>query len=178
VTRANLVTVPIGPGGAISVYNSRGTIRTIVDVQGYYVTGSGQDYYPLAPTRVLDTRNGTNTPHGSTAPVGAAASFDLPLAGSTATSSGMVRLPADAAAAVLNVTAVKPTVSTYLTVFATPSDSSRPFASNLNPAKNAVVSNLVIAAVGGSGQSVRVFNAVGACPVLADIAGYYAPPPP
>ncbi len=174
ITRANLVTVPIGAGGQVSIFNYSGAIRTIVDVQGFYAPGAGGlAYYPLTPVRVLDTRNGTNTPLGSTAAISAGKTFVLPLAGSTTTSSGMATLPANAGVAVFNLTAAAPTSSTYLTVFAA-SSTTVPMASNLNPAKGAIVSNLVISKLGGTGGGVRIFNANGTCPVLADLSGYYA----
>jgi PKD repeat protein len=60
--RANGVTVALGAGGKLNaVYKaSSGTVHLIFDVTGYFVAGSsGKNYFPLAPNRVLDTRNGT-----------------------------------------------------------------------------------------------------------------------
>jgi hypothetical protein len=177
-TRANLVTVPIGPDGRISVYNKIGTIRSIVDVQGFYSnTVGGLAYYPLAPTRVLDTRYGTNTLSGSTAPIGPAKYLDLPLRGTTTTSTRIVTLPTVATVAVFGLTAIAPTASTYLTVYATPTTNTVPLASNLNPASGSTTPNLVISKLSDAGGTVRNYNALGNCPVLADLAGYYAPTP-
>lgn len=178
-TRANLVTVPIGANGQVSIYNYKGAIHTLVDVQGYYAPGAnGLAYYPLTPTRVLDTRNGTNTSLGAVQPIKAGGVFDLPLFGTTSSTGGSVTMPSSAGVAVFNLTAVAPTSSTYLTAYAKPADSSRPLASNLNPGKGATASNLVISKLGGSTGAVRLFNANGNTPVLADLAGYYASPTP
>ena len=59
-TRAALATVPLGSNGSVSVFSERGS-QIIVDVVGYYgpaVSAAGR-LVPLAPSRILDTRNGT-----------------------------------------------------------------------------------------------------------------------
>jgi len=172
-TRANMVTVQVGAGGKVTVYNSSGTVRTIVDVIGYYAAGAGGlGYYPLNPTRTLDTRNGTNTPLGSTAPIGQAQTFAMLARGTTTTSSATISVPTGARAVVFNLTAVQPTATCYLTVFS-PSGS-RPLASNLNAAAGSIVPNLVVSAVDAATGKVSIYNNAGKTPVIADIAGYYA----
>jgi serine protease inhibitor ecotin len=62
--RANGVTVALGAGGTLSVTytapTSGPTAHVIFDVTGYFTPNtSGATYVPLAPTRILDTRNGT-----------------------------------------------------------------------------------------------------------------------
>jgi len=60
--RANGVTVKLSGSGKLNaVYKaSSGTVHLIFDVTGYFVAGSsGANWFPLAPTRVLDTRDGT-----------------------------------------------------------------------------------------------------------------------
>jgi hypothetical protein len=60
---ANLVTVPLGTGGRINIFNSSGSTHIVADVMGYYLTGSA----PTTPgtygsyefselTRIVDTR--------------------------------------------------------------------------------------------------------------------------
>ncbi|MEV8515111.1 hypothetical protein [Dactylosporangium sp. NPDC051484] len=65
VVEANSVTVANGPSGVV-IFNHAGTVDVIVDLVGYYATGgaddtnsSGGQYFPHAPTRVLDTRTGS-----------------------------------------------------------------------------------------------------------------------
>jgi hypothetical protein len=173
--RANLVTVAVGTGGHVTVFNASGNVRTVVDVVGYYTNDpGGLGYYPLSPTRVLDTRAGWNTLGGSLKPIGQLLAIDVPLVGTTntPTPTGMVAVPTTAQAVVFNLTAVSPTASTYLTAYAT--GPTRPTASNLNAAAGKTVPNLVFAAL-GTGGAVRIFNDAGATPVVADLAGYYAP---
>ncbi len=177
-TRANLVTVPIGPDGRVSIYNYRGSARTIVDVQGFYAAGpGGLAFLPVSPGRVLDTRVGTNTHLSSTAPLLGNGYFDLLLYGTTTTTGGLVSVPADASAAVLTLTAVEPTQDTYLTAYAPAAGSGRPTASNLNPLRGVTTSNLVISKLAGSNGVVRIFNLLGSAPVVADLSGYYSPLP-
>ncbi|MGK2851928.1 MAG: hypothetical protein ACSLFN_13580 [Candidatus Limnocylindrales bacterium] len=59
-TRANNVTVPLGSDGrAWVVYMGSGTAHAILDITGYYRDGAdGLRWVPLAPARVLDSRNG------------------------------------------------------------------------------------------------------------------------
>ena len=172
-TRANLVTVPIGTGGQVTVYNSQGVTKTYVDVLGFYSSDAGHlGFYPLNPTRVLDTRHGTNTSGGSTSPIASGTTITVPVRGTITTSSGIVTVPPTAQAVVMNVTAAQPTASTYLTVFA--SKAPQPITSNLNAAAGTTVPNLVISALGGNG-ALSIFNKVGSTPVVADIGGFYAP---
>ncbi|NMM33673.1 MAG: DUF1524 domain-containing protein, partial [Phycicoccus sp.] len=67
-TIPNLVTVPLGNGGRVTLYTQGGG-HLLADVFGYYAqsgpTATGR-YTSLAPARVLDTRNGTGvTPPAS-----------------------------------------------------------------------------------------------------------------
>ena len=60
-TRANGVTVALGSGGTLSAtYKAKSGARThlVFDVTGYFLAGpSGASFFPLAPTRVLDSRS-------------------------------------------------------------------------------------------------------------------------
>ncbi|MGL5931196.1 MAG: hypothetical protein ACRCY8_19875, partial [Dermatophilaceae bacterium] len=63
-TGANLVTVPVGSTGAVSLYNSGGSAHALVDVLGWYAkddsvrasTGMGTQLQALTPTRMYDSR--------------------------------------------------------------------------------------------------------------------------
>ena len=60
-TAANVVTVPVGTGGKVSLYDVAGG-HLIADVQGYFVqTGATSDgrYVAVTPTRLLDSRDRT-----------------------------------------------------------------------------------------------------------------------
>jgi hypothetical protein len=53
-TTPNMVIVPLGIGGQISIFNSGGTTDVIADVLGYFPTGPA--FSGLTPARLLDTR--------------------------------------------------------------------------------------------------------------------------
>lgn len=116
-------------------------------------------YVPVAPYRVLDTRNGTGGRLGS---VGTGGFVDLPLG-----------LPSGATAAILNVTATGATGETVIRVFPTPtSGTAAPLVSNLNVVKGGTVADLVVSKIGSQGR-VRLLNSAGQVHLVADLAGYY-----
>ena len=58
---ANRVIIPVGSNGQIEVYNSSGSVKVDVDLDGYYTGSSGElgsAYTPMNPVRVTDTRVG------------------------------------------------------------------------------------------------------------------------
>jgi alpha-tubulin suppressor-like RCC1 family protein len=119
------------------------------------------DYVPLQPSRILDTRSGVGAPQ---ALLGAGGVIDLQVTGRGGVPTTGVT------AVVLNVTAVAPSEGSYATVW--PTGSARPDASNLNYAPGDVIPNLVMAKVGVGGK-VSLFNFAGAVHLLADVSGYY-----
>ncbi len=166
VSVPNLVIARVGTGGKVSMYNNTGTVNVAADVQGYFLgDATGSTYVPLAPARVLDTRNGTG---GTSGPVGPGGTIELKV-----TDAGGVPAAGGTAVA-LNVTATNVSgAESYLTVW--PSGSSRPLASNLNFIKDQTVPNLVIARVGEGGK-VSIYNNLGNVDVVADTQGYFAAP--
>ena len=83
---------------------------------------------------------------------------------------GLAGVPSDAAAVVLNVTAVDPTTQTHLTVF--PSGVP-PVVSDLNPNPVGVSTNMVVATVSASG-TIELYNYAGTVNVVVDCEGWYA----
>lgn len=162
-TVPNLVMVGVGTDGSVSIYNKLGATDVIVDVVGWYPTSTG--YSPLAPARLLDTRAGSPTIDGQfngTGALGRNATLSL-------TVTGRGGVPVGAGSVVLNVTAVEPTVSGYLTVY--PTGSSLPNASNLNFVAGQVVANAVVAEVGTGGR-VDIYNFNGTTDVVVDVVGW------
>lgn len=126
------------------------------------VTTPGSTYFPLSPTRLLDTRGGS--------PLGAGSSLDLIVV-------GVAGVPAtNVTAVVLNVTATDSTAAdSFLTVF--PAGTTRPLASNLNFKAGAPSTNLVKVAVPTSGDragKVTIYNNLGSVAVVADISGWFS----
>lgn len=155
---ANLAQLALGPDGSITVFNNRGTTSLDLDVVGYFGSASSAGYTTLSPTRILDTRQGAG-------PLGAGEVRQLRVAGQGG-------VPAGATAVVLNLTAVNPTATSYLTAF--PDGAAQPFASSLNMLAGQTVPNLVTVGI-GTGGIVDIYNNRGSTDVLADVVGYYAP---
>jgi hypothetical protein len=112
---------------------------------------------PLTPARILDTRGGGTLGVTGTTAVQILGAGGIPTTGVSAVA--------------LNVTAVNPTDSGYLTVW--PSKRDQPNASNLNFAAGQTVPNLVVVPVGTDGK-INIFNgSFGTVDVIVDVAGYY-----
>ena len=119
-------------------------------------------FTPVSPARLLDTRNGTGA---IKARIGAGKTVTVRV-------TGLGGVPASGVSAVaLNVTVTQPSANGYVTAY--PAGSSRPTASNLNFAKGATVSNLVLARVGSGGRVTLYNGATGTVDLIADVAGYH-----
>jgi hypothetical protein len=166
-TRANSVTVPVGPDGKIHLYNQGGAVDLLADLQGYYAAQAGQGYHPLVPLRLMDTR--TNLNGRSPAKVPARGSTTL-------TVEGTPQVPAQGVTAVaLNLTETGSTAPGFVTAF--PDGTALPTASNLNFAAKQDVPNLVIVPIGSDGK-VQLFNGSSQpIDLVADIEGYYTSTP-
>ena len=151
----NLVTVGVGAGGQVSVFNLAGATHVVVDIMGWFDNAGG--FAPLGtPSRLLDTREGTC---GYT--LGPGETRTLQVASSAAVS-----------AVTLNVTAVAPTASGYITVW--PAGSPRPDTSNVNMvAGQAPTPNLVTVGVGPAGE-VNLYNFAGTVELVVDLFGTFA----
>ena len=118
----------------------------------------------LSPTRVLDTRSG----QGGSGMLAAGGSISLQVTGTAGVPSSSV------SAVAVNVTAVGPSASGYVTVW--PSGTTRPNASNLNFSPGQNIPNMVIVPVGADGK-VQLFNgSPGTVNLVADVAGYFINP--
>ena len=163
-TVPNMVIVPVGTNGQISIYNNAGTVDVVVDVLGWFPMGSG--YTGLTPARLLDTRAAPTIDgqfQGAGA-VGQAGSTDLTVV-------GRGNVPATGVGAVaLNVTATNPTAPSYLTVW--PAGAAKPTASNLNVVPGQTVPNMVIVPVGADGK-ISIYNNAGSVDVIADVLGWF-----
>lgn len=159
-TVPNLVVAPVGPNGAIDIYNFAGDADVIVDVLGWFDDGAGSvanaRFTARSPQRAIDTRLGVG------APLGPGGSISLDTSG--------VGIPGSATAVVMNVTVDQPTVGGYLTVWH--SVSPMPGTSNLNFGPGMTTSNLVVVRIGAD-RRVNFANAYGSTHVIADVVGYF-----
>jgi uncharacterized protein YkwD len=168
VTTPNLVVAQVGAGGSVSIHNGAGSVHVVADVVGWFPAGGA--YTPVLPARLLDTRPGRATVDGLSAGegvVGAGQTRDLVV-------TGRGGVPATGVSAViLNVTAVAPTATSFVTVW--PAGAARPNASNLNPVRGVTAPNLVIVRVGADGK-VTLYNSAGSTHFVADVVGWFATP--
>ncbi|MBR7831716.1 PKD domain-containing protein [Actinospica durhamensis] len=162
-TIANLVTVPILPGGKIVLsVSSGGTEQLIADLEGYYTAGNdptNAGYGSVTPTRILDTRHDTG---GAGGRVAGGKTIKLKLPSS---------VPTGATAIVLNVTAVAPSKAGVISVFP---DGTTPNASNLNFPASENLPNLVIVAVPADRTIDFKNGGSGAVDILGDLDGYFS----
>lgn len=152
-TSANVVFSQIGTGGGVDIANPTGASHVIADVAGYLESDSG--FEGSTPSRLVDTR--------LTRPLGGSRVLNVPLRG---VQNGV---PDSARVAILNVTALRSTQQSFLTVYP---GSTRPNASNVNFAPGATVPNLVIATIGTDG-SINIFNSTGSVDILVDVLGWF-----
>lgn len=162
-TVPNLVTVPVGVDGRVTLFNrSGGTVQLIADVAGYYLAGTPATpgaFRSLGPSRFLDTRG-----------TGAAVRGDSAIAFQVGGASG---IPANVAAVVFNLTVTEARSFGFITAY--PSGSLLPDASNLNYEKGQTVPNLVTVPVGPDGEVTLYNRSSGSTQLIADVAGYYLP---
>ncbi len=187
LNQANLVVVPLGAGGQVSIYNSQGSINVAVDVQGYFAAPSGTSsvpglFHPISPLRICDTRNGTGTAcsgAGSDNLLGANQWSRVVVSGCpTGTPSCTASVPTNgtAAAVALNLTAVFGSAGTFLSVVP-PNSSDQcptgyPAFSNLNVKAGYNLPNRVIVPLGPE-QDVCVYNNQGAINFILDVNGWF-----
>ena len=165
-TVANLVVVGVGPGGTVDVFNNAARTDLVLDLVGAFgpigAAGGGAAYFPLSPTRVVDTRDGTD---GVTGPVGSAAATVLGLAGRGGVpTTGVVAVDA-------NLTVVSPSTDGHTTVWPT---GPRPLTSVLNFAAGEVVANRDLVALDGSGAT-RGWSVPPSIHYVVDVSGWFGP---
>jgi len=123
-------------------------------------------FVPVSPSRMLDTRDGTG---GTTGPIAADTSFDLQITG---TPIGDPIVPVGAIAVVLNLTYVDGAGPGFITVW--PHGEQRPLASSLNKVGAGPLGNMLTVKLGADG-ALSIFNQRSPAHFVADIAGYYLP---
>jgi hypothetical protein len=164
-TVANLVTVKVGAGGKVRLYNNTGSTHVLFDVVGWYDSGqvAGDGFTGLTPKRLLDTRNATGGPMQK---FGAGETRQLAVTGGTTT------VPVNASAVVLNLTATNTSTTSHVTAW--PFGVIKPGVSNINVNCCETRPNLAIVKVGTNGQ-ISLFNNAGTIDLLADVVGYFTP---
>jgi GH25 family lysozyme M1 (1,4-beta-N-acetylmuramidase) len=168
-TRANGVTIPLGSGGKLGlVYmaHSGSSAQAIFDVTGYYLPGaSGASYFPLASTRLVDSRSKTGLTGGAVK-AGTPGTFQV---------TGLKGIPAEAVAVTGNLTVTDQTAAGYLAL--TSVATAKPTTSTINFPLGDTRANGVTIALGAGGKlSVTYMARRGAsAQVLFDVTGYFLP---
>ncbi|MEY2960086.1 MAG: hypothetical protein RLZZ01_2654, partial [Actinomycetota bacterium] len=153
-TRANLVVLKVGADGFVNVFNDAGTSHVVLDLFGYFRDTS--TFTGRVPERLLDTRERT-------------CGFRL---GPGETRTLTISDASAVGGAALNVTAVSPTASTYITVW--PTGARRPLASSLNTDPSVFAApNMVLTGLGSAGQ-VNIYNNAGYVDMVVDVTGTFA----
>ncbi|MFB7172556.1 hypothetical protein ACFCYM_17260 [Streptomyces sp. NPDC056254] len=117
-------------------------------------------FVPIAPSRFLDTRDGTGATKARVGPGGVV----------TLQVAGVKGVPATGVTAVvMNVTAVYPTEAGHVMVY--PNGQPKPAVSNLNFSAGQIVPNLVTVPVVNGKVDLR--NNAGSVDLIADVTGYY-----
>jgi hypothetical protein len=165
-TRANNITVTLGSGNlsVLFVGTNRATADVFIDVTGYFAPGfAGATYVSVAPTRVLDSRNGTRLGLTSSLASGVPGTFHVTGA------------PTSAIAITGNLTEVNASSAGYLSLTTTPI--SAPTTSTINFPTRDIRANGVTMSLGAGGSlSVTyVGSRGGSSDALFDVTGYFLP---
>lgn len=156
---ANLVTVPLVGDRSVGLYNNAGSTHLIADLQGAYIADGavGAGFVPVAPTRVLDTRE--------SAPLGPQGMRHLTFSGA----------PSDAVAVAVTLTSTEATAPTSY-IAAGPFDPSAPDTvpggSVLNAYAGSDIPNLAIVPLPADDQ-VTLYNDQGSTQLIVDVVGWY-----
>lgn len=158
-TIANSTVVGVSASGQVSIYNYAGSTDVLVDVSGWFPAPGTLN--AVTPARLLDTRSGLGAP---AVKVGAGQTLVLQVAGRGG-------VPATGVGAVsLNITATRPTGTSYLTMW--PTGEARPTASILNFVAGQTIANSTLVGVSAAGQ-VSIYNYSGSTDVLVDVSAWF-----
>ncbi|REF32073.1 hypothetical protein DFJ65_3168 [Calidifontibacter indicus] len=136
-TVPNLVVTKVGTGGKVSLYTAART-QLIADVAGYYPAGAA--YTGVTPVRVLDTRYGIGAPK-----------VRIPAGGTvTVTIGGANGVPANASAAVVNITTVGPAGAGSVTAY--PAGVAVPSALSVSYRSNQTIAGMGVVKLGTGGK--------------------------
>jgi 6-phosphogluconolactonase (cycloisomerase 2 family) len=164
--KAAAAILPAGTNGGVCAFATQNT-ELILDINGYFVSDSSPsvlEFYPVAPCRLVDTRNPAGSLGGPSLVGAAARTFPI--------LSSPCNIPATAKAYSLNFTSVPKGVLGFLTTW--PTGQSQPLVSTLNAPTGAVTANAAIVPSGTNGD-ISVFVTHDS-DLVVDINGYFAPP--
>lgn len=160
-TIANAVVAALGGDGAICLYSSART-GLVVDTTGWFPAGT--KFRPVSTARLLDTRPGGVTADGLANHLGRRAAGSV----TEVQIAGRGGVPADASAAVVNVTAATPSGSGFVSIDSC--GAAAPTTSNLNFSAARTVANSAVVRLSATGTVCIRTSA--ATHLLLDISGW------
>ncbi len=174
--RTEMVTATLSADGWISVWTWAST-DLIIDIAGYYTTGSNSTFVPLTPKRIVDTRyNGTRYNNNPNWGIGPITQYLTPNTATALKVTGTGGVPETGVSTViLNVVADAATTSTssqigFLTIWA--SGDAQPGILTMSYYGAESASNLVMAKVGADGK-INVYNYYASTELIVDVVGYF-----
>ena len=162
--RANNTTIALGADGSLSaVYKAVAGrhANVILDVTGYFLNGSGENYFPLSPVRILDSRFGTGAP-----------TFQANIA-QTIPVRGVATIPSDASAITANLTVTGQTKPGYVSVTLDPVNAPTTSTINFPLGDNRANGLSIPIEIDGTISAVYV-AASGTANLILDVTGYYS----
>ncbi len=148
----------------VTAVNASGsTASPVVAFSTGATLGSGLQFIPVTPCRVMDTRGAVGPFGGPMLSAGGIRTVNIP--------QSACGIPTNAQAYSLNITVVPPAALTYLTVW--PAGQTQPVVSTLNSFDGRIVANAAIVVAGTNG-GINLF-ASDATNVIIDINGYFVP---
>lgn len=165
-TQSNTAMTAVGADGAVKIRSSSSaSTNVLLDVQGYFTSGSGErpgGFVPVSGTRLADTRIGLGVPQAKLA-TGGTLTVD-------ATRTGQV--PAGEASSVyVQIAAVNPPGSGYFVPYA--AGSARPSYPSVNFSSGQSTTIGVTVPVDSSGKFSLYLSGGGPTDVVVDLQGYY-----
>lgn len=157
----NLVTVKVGWGGKVRFYTHASDVMLVADLAGYFAPEGQNGFTAMDPVRLADTRTGLGLPGGRM----------FPEQTRTLTVAGAHGIPADATAAVFNVTGARPGYLTVIRVFPA-GPGPVPSISNLNLIPGRDDPNMVISRIGQAG-GVSFYSHSAVTDLVVDVGGYF-----
>jgi SpoIID/LytB domain protein len=156
-----LVWVKVGPNGTVDVTNATGSTHVLVDVEGYYTpaTGSGDVLTAADGSKLFDSRT-TKAP----VPAGAVRTVQVV---------GRAGVPTGATAAVVQVTAIRPSQRNYVRAWSAGASRPKPYV--LYAPASAITSATAIIPLTSSG-AINI-SPVYAAHVAVSLEGWFSPAP-
>ena len=177
---ANAGTVKMITGAAtdITVVSNFSSAHTAIDVLGYYYLDDGFSYTPVAPCRIVDTRN------TSAGKISASTQRDFHVYGSgdtlTAQGGNSAGCPAplgDPHAAHINMIAVNPTGQGNLQAFPVGAGTGAGLSVNYNAIDTNLANTGTVKTIAGTGPDITVASNFSSVHTVIDVLGYYYPSP-